>query len=352
MDVERLLRPHLRAFKPYTSARDEFTGEAAVFLDANENPHGSTAGAAVAGGLNRYPDPLQRELKARLAEALGVRPENLFLGNGSDEAIDLLVRAFCEPGRDRVLITPPTYGMYRVAAELNAVDVAAVPLTEDFRLDADAAVAALTPATPLVFLCSPNNPTGNALERAAVERVLERAPGLVVVDEAYGDFAPGRSFLPLLERFDNLAVLRTFSKAWGLAALRLGVLVAHPDVAAALARIKPPYNVGAVPQRLALEALTREAAKDAMVEKILAARARLAAALQTTPGVLHVFPSDANFLLVKVADADALYRELLARGVVVRNRSREPGCAGCLRVTVGTEAENDRLLSTLAEVAR
>ena len=348
MDVERLLRPHLRAFRPYTSARDEFAGEAAVFLDANENPHGSAAGE----GLNRYPDPLQRELKARLAETLGVRPQNLFLGNGSDEAIDLLVRAFCEPGRDRVLITPPTYGMYRVAAELNAVEVATAPLTSDFQLDAEKTLAALTPATPLVFLCSPNNPTGNALEADAVARVLEKAPGLVVVDEAYGDFAPGRSVLPLLDRFDNLAVLRTFSKAWGLAALRLGVLVAHPDVAAALARIKPPYNVGALPQRLALEALANEAAKDAMVESILAERARLSEALRTMPGVEHVFPSDANFLLVRVADADGCYRALLARGVVVRNRSREAGCAGCLRITVGTTEENDRLLIALAEIAR
>ncbi|GAB4427904.1 MAG: histidinol-phosphate transaminase [Bacteroidia bacterium] len=338
-----MVRLHIRDLKPYSSARDEFSGEAEVYLDANENSLGSVG----SGAFNRYPDPLQRAVKERLAALKGVEPGQIFLGNGSDEAIDLLYRAFCEPKRDHVLLLPPTYGMYQVCADLNQVKAIPVPLTADFQLPLGELVAALRPGTKMIFLCSPNNPTGNLLDKAQIRRLLEKTQALVVVDEAYGDFAPEGSVLPLLAHFPHLVVLQTFSKAWGLAGLRLGMAFAHPDVIAVLNRIKPPYNVNLLTQQHALAALAEVEAKDQMVADILAGRAWLEAELAGVKLVRRVYPSDANFLLVQVDDAPRRYRELVQRGVIVRDRSRVTLCDQCLRITVGTATENTLLIGHL-----
>ena len=274
-DALDLVRPHLRDVEPYTSARDDFPGPAQIYLDANENPHGGATGAP----LNRYPDPHQREVKARLGAALKVDPAQLFLGNGSDEAIDLLIHAFCEPGVDHVLITPPTYGMYAVTARINNVAVREVLLTEQHLLDVPAVIEAMTRETKLVFLCSPNNPTGNLQPRDRLLAIADAAPGLVVVDEAYVDFAPHGTVLDGIADHPNLVILRTFSKAWGMAAARIGVAAAHPSVASVLERIKLPYNLGGPAQEAALAALSHTDRKDAFVAEILEERARLAAQL-------------------------------------------------------------------------
>lgn len=345
-DIRRLARPHLLALKPYTSARDEFSGEAKVSLDANENAFGPV----IPGAYHRYPDPHQKALKNRLAALKGVKPEQIFLGNGSDEAIDLLIRAFCDPARDHVIINPPTYGMYQVSAEVNAVRVEPVLLRPDFQLNIPELVAAFRPGSKLVFLCSPNNPSGNCLDEASVRRVLQHAPGLVLLDEAYIDFVPERSLLPLLDEFPNLVVLQTFSKAWGLAGLRLGMAFGHPELIALLDKIKAPYNINQLTQQLAHEALGQEDEKHRLVAEICAQRELLREELADVPGVLHVFPSDANFLLVRVADADRLYAQLLAEGIVVRNRSKGPLCEGCLRLTVGTPEENAQLLAAMRRI--
>lgn len=342
-DLQKIVRPNIARLTPYASARDEFSGQAAVFLDANENPFGST----IAGEHNRYPDPLQQRLKAALAQHKDVQPAQIFLGNGSDESIDLLIRAFCEPGSDQVLICPPTYGMYAVSAGINNAPVLEVPLDRSFQLDSEAVLAAVQPQTKLMFLCSPNNPTGNALDRDAILALAQRFHGLVVVDEAYIDYAPARSVLPQLRDHANLVVLQTFSKAWGLAELRLGMAFASPEIVRILNKIKPPYNVSGLTQRLGLQALANAAQQQRMVAETLALRAALADGLAALPFVHGVFPSDANFLLVQTRDPRAIYRHLLEEGIVVRDRSSLPGCAGCLRITVGTAAENERLLQAL-----
>lgn len=347
-DLTALVRPNLRRMQPYSSARDEFVGQAAVMLDANENALGAPVGEA-AQQLNRYPDPLQRALKQEVAALKGVRPEHVFFGNGSDEVIDLLVRLVCVPGQDELLVTAPTYGLYEVAAALNDVQVTRLPLTPEFQLPADLPARLAASGAKLLFLCSPNNPTGNALEAAAVEAALRSFRGLVVVDEAYADFAAGPSWVGRLAEFPNLVVLQTFSKNWGLAGLRLGTAYASAELVAYLTRIKPPYNVSTLTQELALQALRRaDQVADARAA-ILAGRAALAARLPQVPAVAHVFPSEANFLLVRFhPPAGEVYEHLLARGIVVRNRSTQPGCANCLRLTVGTAAENDALLHALA----
>lgn len=345
MNLEQLIRPNVRAMKPYASARDEFQGPAAqVMLDANENSLGS-AGPQV---FNRYPDPQQRAVKAEVARLKGVQPEQIFLGNGSDEAIDLLLRLVCVPGQDSILILPPTYGMYEVAANLNDVAIERVPLTADFQLSNEAIERVLASRAKLVFVCSPNNPTGNLLHAAAVERLLRGFGGLVVVDEAYVDFAAAPSWTTRLAEFDNLVVLQTFSKAWGLAGLRLGMAFAAPALIQYLNKIKPPYNVSEGTQQHALAGLADVSGFEQMRRALLQERDRLAAALPLLPLVEHVFASDANFLLVRFRpDATAVYEYLLGRGIVVRNRTTQPGCAGCLRLTVGTAAENELLLAAL-----
>ncbi len=347
--LDTLLRPHIAALVPYSSARDEYTGTVGVFLDANENPLGSTT---TEGDYNRYPDPHQQAIKQRLAPLKGVRPEQIFLGNGSDEPIDLLVRATCQPGVDQILIMPPTYGMYEVSASINDVAVTKVPLTPDFQVDTDAVLAAITDRTKLIFLCSPNNPSGNLLQPDAIRRILDAAQtALVIVDEAYIDFADVPSWAAQLDRYPNLVVLQTFSKAWGLAGLRLGMCFASPELIAVMNKIKPPYNISAPTQALALDALTHEADKRQMVDAIMAERQWLADALQTLSVVEHIHPSDANFLLVRFADAKGTFASLIDQQVIVRDRSSVKLCDGCLRITVGTRAENERLIEVLRHPA-
>lgn len=353
--LAQLLRPHILTLTPYSSARDEYTGTEGVFLDANENPIGSTAPD---GDFSRYPDPHQWAIKQRLAPIKGVRPEQIFLGNGSDEPIDLLVRATCTPGRpesrtsagaaDRILIMPPTYGMYEVSATINDVAVTKVPLTSDFQVDLPAVLAAISETTKLIWLCSPNNPSGNRLHDDAIRTILEAADhSLVVVDEAYIDFSTAPSWTSELDTYPNLVVLQTFSKAWGLAGLRLGMCFASEELIRVMNKIKPPYNISAPTQALALEALDHEADKEKMVREILTERQILADNLRTLPSVLAIHPSDANFLLVQFADAQRTFNQLIGQQVIVRDRSKVTGCAGCLRITVGTQTENNRLLDVL-----
>ncbi|MVN75707.1 histidinol-phosphate transaminase [Hymenobacter sp. HMF4947] len=344
-ELETLIRPNIRAMKPYSSARDEFTGEAQVMLDANENSLGSAGPTQ----FNRYPDPLQRAVKAELAELKGVEPAQIFLGNGSDEAIDLLVRLTCTPGgADSILLLPPTYGMYEVAANLNDVRLERLPLTADFQLSPDIVAGVLASPAKLVFLCSPNNPTGNLLHAAAIAEILRGFRGLVVVDEAYADFAATPSWTTRLAEFPNLVVLQTFSKAWGLAGLRLGMAFAAPEIIGYLNKIKPPYNISEATQQHALAALAAAPHFEELRQQLLAGRTWLAERLPALPIVAEVFPSDANFLLVRFRpDATAVYDYLLRQGIVVRNRTTQPGCAGTLRLTVGSAAENETLLAAL-----
>ena len=342
-----LIRPSIERMQPYSSARDEFEGLAPVMLDANENSLGSVGPA----DFSRYPDPHQRAIKASLAQLKGVSPAQIFLGNGSDEAIDLLVRLTCTPGQDSIVVCPPTYGMYEVAANLNDVRVERLPLTADFELPAQAAGVLAASSARLVFLCSPNNPTGNLLATDVIEAILRSFKGIVVVDEAYADFAAAPSWITRLHEFPRLVVLQTFSKAWGLAGLRLGVAYAAPALVAYLDKIKPPYNISAATQQHALAALAVAPQLPQLRAELLAGRAWLASQLTGLPLIEHVFSSEANFLLVRFrADATAVYDELRRRGIVVRNRTSQAGCAGCLRLTVGTPAENAQLLAALTAI--
>ncbi|RNI30704.1 histidinol-phosphate transaminase [Rufibacter latericius] len=346
--LETFIRPHLLSLKPYSSARDEFEGEASVYLDANENNLGSLAGGV---DYNRYPDPYQKTIKEKLATLKGVRPEQIFIGNGSDEAIDLLVRLVCEPGRDEVLLLPPTYGMYEVSANIHNVAIQRVPLDEHFQPVFEKIAEKQNERTKILFLCSPNNPTGNLLESATVEKLIKSFNGLVVVDEAYIDFTQSPSWSTRLDEFPNLIVLQTLSKAWGMAGLRLGMAFASPEIIGYLNKIKPPYNINVVTQELVSAALDKTAQLADMLQVIVQERARLVEAFASLPLIEKVYPSDANFVLVQVPNANELYGYLLDRGVVVRNRSTQPGCANCLRITIGTPAENDHLLESLQTFA-
>lgn len=336
--LEELVRPNIRALKPYSTARDEFSGgEITTWLDANENPYDN--------GVNRYPDPHQKVLKQKIAALKGVRGEQIFIGNGSDEAIDLCYRIFCRPGVDNAVSIAPTYGMYRVAADVNDVEMREVPLGADFSLPVDALLDAADERTRLLWLCSPNNPTGNAFPAAGIERLVRRFDGMVVLDEAYVDFADGAGFLPRLDEFPNLIVLQTLSKAWGMAGLRIGLAFAAREVAALFSRVKYPYNIPGPTQRAAEEMLGRDLAPQ--IAEIRSERRRLASELASCPCIERVYPSQTNFLLVRTPAPDALYDALIEAGIIVRNRSRAAGCEGCLRLTVGTTAENDRLLRTV-----
>lgn len=337
-DVNAWMRPNIRAMQPYSSARDEFHGSASVFLDANENPYNAP--------YNRYPDPMQWTLKARISEIKGVPVESIFLGNGSDEPIDLLLRAFCEPGKEKMLTTDPTYGMYQVAAEVNNVVCVKVPLRDDFSLDLPALLARIDDATKLIYLCSPNNPTGNSLGHDAIREVLRRFGGIVVVDEAYIDFSAGPSFLREMGEWPNLVVLQTLSKAWGCAAIRLGMAFASPEIIGVLNKIKYPYNVNLLTQEKALELLDEDRMRTQLAQ-ILQERTRLRRDLSAIPLVRRIYPTDANFLLVDVGDADGVYHKLVEEGIIVRNRNRVTLCRGCLRITVGTPEEDDKLLAAL-----
>lgn len=339
------MRADLLNLAPYSTARHELGGRrATVFLDANENSRGSSASQ----GLNRYPDPRQQLLKEELARLKSVSPESIFLGNGSDEAIDLLVRLGCAAGESEVLVLEPSYGMYCVAAATQGASLVTVPLGPDYALSAAAVLAAVTPRTKLVFLCSPNNPTGNLLERSEILHIVRQFSGLVVVDEAYIEFAPpGSSLLPEVSRHENLVVLHTLSKAWGLAGARVGMAFAAPELVEMLSRIKLPYNLSALAQRAALTAIQNLTWVEQCIAEVAAERTRIAAALSALPCSRRVFPSQANFLLWQVADADAVYSALLDDGIVVRNRNSARGCEGSLRISIGTEYENDRMIAAL-----
>ncbi|GHN01904.1 histidinol-phosphate aminotransferase [Cytophagales bacterium WSM2-2] len=339
MSIEQLIRPNIRKLKPYSSARDEYEGKASVFLDANENPFNTS--------YNRYPDPLQKELKGQIALLKDVKANQIFLGNGSDEAIDLLIRAFCEPGIDQVLIPQPTYGMYQVSADINNVNVIEVPLSKAFDVETDVILKAITDKTKLIFLCSPNNPTGNIFSTDKIIALLKNFNGLVIVDEAYIDFAESPSFITQLLNFENLVILQTFSKAWGLAGLRLGMCFANSQIIAVLNKIKPPYNINTVTQSIVLEQFQNHSHIQKNKAEIVNQRQLLFRELAGLKIVAHVFPSNANFLLVKFNDSREVYSTLLQKGIVVRDRSNVILCDGCLRITLGTPSENKILLTEL-----
>ena len=346
--MKRVIRPHIFNLTPYSSARDEYTGKIGVFLDANENPIGSVpTGSVLTEDFNRYPDPHQVLIKEKLAPIKAVKPEQVFLGNGSDEAIDLLVRATCTPGQDSVLILPPTYGMYEVSAAINDVEIIKVPLTDDFHIDTEKVLRTVKNHTKLIWVCSPNNPSGNLVQSDAIETLLNNFDGLVIVDEAYIDFAPIPSWNQRLDEYPNLVVLQTFSKAWGLASLRLGMCFASPELIRILDKIKPPYNLSGPTQQLLYGALEHEETKNELVEQILSEREKLGKALQEVPSVRKVHPSDANFLLVEFDNAAGVMAYLLEERIIVRDRSKVTLCAGCLRITVGTHEENEVLLKAL-----
>jgi len=338
-DINKLLRANIRNLKPYSSAREEFSGEATAFLDANENPYNSP--------WNRYPDPRQVKLKTRVGEIKNIPIQNIFLGNGSDEPIDLLLRAFCEPGKDNIVSINPTYGMYRVAADTNDISVKLVPLIADFELDADAVLAAVTPQTKIIFLCSPNNPSGNALDHNAMLRIIEGFSGTVVVDEAYIDFCPEKSFLPMLSQYPNLVILQTFSKAWGMAGLRLGMAFANEQIIEVLSRIKYPYNLNILTQRKALELLADEQQKFDWVAIILKEREKMIENLKKYPFIVKVYPTDSNFILIKTHDPRGIYQYLVDEKIIVRDRSSISLCEGCLRISIGSPEENTAFIEAL-----
>jgi len=342
-NLERLLRDNIRRLVPYSSARDEFKGEASVFIDANEN----SLGSPLTKWYNRYPDPHQWKIKEALSKIKGVAAGHIFLGNGSDECIDLLYRAFCVPGKDNVIINPPTYGMYDVSAHINDVEVRRAVLLDDFQLDLVHLETLVDEHTKIIWICSPNNPTANSMNRQDIEVILNNFPGLVVIDEAYINFSRHRSFIQELADYPNLVVLQTLSKAWGLAGLRLGMAFASEAVIEIYNKVKPPYNIGQATQELVLKALEEVGQVNEMIRLLVGSRERLGLELSALPVVLKVYPSDANFLLVKTKDARGLYGWLLAEGIVVRDRSKVELCEGCLRITVGTEEENAALVSAM-----
>lgn len=344
-DLHKLTRPNIKQLTPYSSARDEFSGEAKVFLDANEN----SLGSPLPKWYNRYPDPHQQQVKAALSQIKGIDAKHIFLGNGSDECIDILFRCFCEPGKDNVVICPPTYGMYEVSANINDVEVRKAPLLPDFQLNL-AHLEQLTDAnTKIIWLCSPNNPTGNALNRTDIETVLNNFSGIVVIDEAYINFSRQKSFVQELTEYPNLVVLQTLSKAWGLAALRLGMAFASEEIIEVMNKVKPPYNINQATQDLVLKALEEVGQVNDMIKELVAMREALKEVFEQMPTVETVYPSDANFLLVKIAEARKVYEFLLTKGIVLRDRSNVQLCEECLRITIGTEKENTILVDALAE---
>lgn len=344
-DLNKITRDNIKRLVPYASARDEFKGEASVYLDANEN----SLGSPLVRWYNRYPDPHQWKVKEKLGVIKGIRPENIFLGNGSDECIDILYRAFCRPGIDNVIICPPTYGMYEVSANINDVEVRKVSLTPEFQLDLDAIADAVDENSKLIWICSPNNPTGNSLNRSDVEVILNNFPGLVIVDEAYINFSRNRSFVQELAEYPNLVVLQTLSKAWGLAGLRLGMAFAGESIIDIYNKVKPPYNISEATQELVLKALEEVGMVNDMIRIIIDLRTQLMKGLADVPMVQRLLPTDANFLMIEVPEARKVYDYLLEKGIVVRDRSKVTLCEDCLRITVGTEAENLKLLAALKE---
>ena len=340
MDIRELLRENIRTLAPYSTARDEYQGELGIYLDANENPYDNN--------YNRYPDPHQKNLKRRLAEIKGVPVEKIFIGNGSDEPIDLVFRLFCEPRRHNAVSIAPTYGMYKVAAAINDVQMREVQLEPGFTLDAEKLLAAADENTRLLFLCSPNNPSGNCFPKKEIEKVIRRFNGIVILDEAYIDFAGQPGFLSELDEYPNLVILQTLSKAWGMAGLRLGLAFAQPLIVDTLSRVKYPYNINVVTQKIVLEQLRRS--PDAQIAEIVSERGRVLEGLAKNPVIRKIHPTDANFVLVEVDEPRTIYDRLIGAGIIVRDRSRIKGCEGCRRITIGTPEENDRLLETLKKL--
>ena len=342
-NLNNLIRDNIKTLKPYSSARHEFTGKASVFLDANENPYGSP----LPDKFNRYPDPLQWQLKFQIAGIKGVPAENIFIGNGSDEVIDLAFRIFCTPAKDNVIICPPTYGMYEVSGNINDVEIKKINLTNDFQLDVEGVMNAIDTNTKLIFICSPNNPTGNNMRREDVEIILNNFSGIVIIDEAYINYSKQKTFIQELTEYPNLVVMQTLSKAWGLAALRLGLCYASMDIIDLFNKVKPPYNINDASQLLALEALQNADIVNEWITASVQQKEIVIKELSAFNFVEKIYPSDANFFLMKVKDASKLYDYLAENEIVVRNRSRDPGCENCLRITIGTPEENKQLLYLL-----
>jgi histidinol-phosphate aminotransferase len=342
INIKSLVRSHIPGMKPYSSARLEYEGHDGIFLDANENPFGSVSGHK----HNRYPDPLQVAVKEKLAEKEKVSPEQLFIGNGSDECIDVLIRAFCEPDKDKILICPPVFSMYEHSAHSQNVQVTQVLLKENFQLDVES-IKKNKDEVKIIFLCSPNNPTGNLFHKEDIEDILNSFDGLVLIDEAYQDFSGEESWIDKLNVYENLVVIKTFSKAYGMADARLGILYAHPEIIHYLNTIKLPYNVNKYSQELALKALDNIDLKNKFVEDLVDGRRLLLQEMQKISFILKIYPSDANYILFKVDDADHLYNFLVSKRIIIRNRSKMPLCEGCLRVTVGTTMENEKFIGVL-----
>lgn len=341
MNLQQLVRKNIWNLKAYSSARDEFKGEASVYLDANENP--------LNGPYNRYPDPLQWKLKEKVSEIKHVDVQNIFFGNGSDEPIDLVIRIFCEPAVDNIVSIDPTYGMYKVCADINNIEYRQVLLKDSFSLDADSVLKATDDNTKIIFLCSPNNPSGNLLDENEILKIIQNFSGIVVVDEAYIDFAPEASWVPHLDKYPNLVILQTFSKAWGIAAVRLGMAFASPEIISLFNKVKYPYNINVLTQNFVQTELDKLELKEEWVKTILEQRAYLEKELQKIALVEKIHPSDANFILVKVEDANMTYNKLVEKGIIIRNRNKVSLCNGCLRITVGTEAENNTLIEALSQ---
>lgn len=341
--ITHLVRENIKQLKPYASARHEYEGKASVFLDANENPFGSM----LPQDYNRYPDPLQWQLKFQLARVKGVPAENIFIGNGSDEIIDLAYRIFCNPGQDNVVICPPTYGMYEVLANINDVAIKKVVMTPAFQLDVDGILASVDEHTKLLFICSPNNPTGNNINRADIEFLLNNFDGIIIIDEAYINYSNQKTFIPELTEYSNLIVMQTLSKAWGLAALRVGLGYASLDIIDLFNKVKPPYNINQASQELALQALSETNQVNEWIRIIVDEKEQVSRQLIRFPFVKKLYPSDANFVLVQVSKPDELWHYLTKNEVIVRNRSKEILCEGCLRITIGTPGENQHLVNLL-----
>ncbi|WP_452220807.1 histidinol-phosphate transaminase [Lacinutrix salivirga] len=344
-NINNLVRANIKTLKPYSSARDEYkdaTSQDMVFLDANENPFEN--------GVNRYPDPQQQDVKALLSKIKNVPTQNMLLGNGSDEVLDLIFRAFCEPNRDKIITLPPTYGMYEVLANTNAIEVIKIELTKDFQPDFDEVSRAAHTHTKLLFLCSPNNPTANSFEASIIEKLINDFQGIVVIDEAYIDFSNQQSWINRLQEFPNVIVTQTLSKAYGMAGIRLGVCYASAEIIAVLNKIKPPYNVNELTQQKAIKRLKNQTKVSEEIKTIITERKQLISALKTIGFVSTIYPSDANFVLVEVDDANQRYNQLLEKGIVVRNRTNQPLCENCLRLTVGTSQENKKLIKALKDL--
>lgn len=344
MDLKQIVRPNIYNMKPYSSARDDFKGDASIFLDANENPHRQE--------YNRYPDPRQQKIKERLSCIKKINTDHIFLGNGSDEAIDLIFRIFCEPSVDNVIITEPTYGMYEVCANINNVAIKKVLLNTDFSLNTSDILNAVDKNTKVIFICSPNNPTANLFDPSEITKLIKSFKGIVVIDEAYIDFSAKESWIKMIDEYPNLIVIQTLSKAWGLAAIRLGMAFASKEIIGLFNKVKYPYNINELTQEYALAQLSKLDVKEAWVKELVNQRNILKKELQEISFIKKIYPSDANYLLIKVDDAPLRYQQLASKGIIVRNRNTMPLCSNCLRITIGTENENKQLLSVLKELSR